>query len=448
MNQLFKDWKALIMLAIPMIIASLSDILLNAVNTGFVGQLGTVSLASVLTAGAIYSVITTLIGALAVGFQIIAARQFGAGDREEVSKTFLHMAVLIFIAVLISILILWFCRPIVQMISSDPAVVNEAITFLRVRMIGLVFFGAALICRMTLDASKQSKWGMYSSLVSNIFNAIGDYFLIFGVGQLQPMGIQGAALSSSIANLIGFLFFVWVLWRIKPIPLPSIKLVRSQFSSILRLSSPEMLNSTFDYVGNLLFTAVIGILGTSMLAGGRITFMFVMILFHITLIMGFALQITMGNMIGKGDLQSMKRVFTNGRLLSLAISFVLGTLVAVGSRGLLSIFSTSLEVIQDTVGAIIVLAITVPLMAWTNVNTAAMRAHSNTKWVMYINLSAVWLVQLPIGWLVGIYLNGGLVGVYTGYLCYFLVRAVVSHFFAIRLINNKLQPKIEGIRVR
>ena len=65
-------------------------------------------------------------------------------------------------------------------------------------------------------------------------------------------------------------------------------------------------------------------------------------------------------------------------------------------------------------------------MALTTASTAGLRALGHTAWVMYANVATVWLVELPVAWIFGVWLGLGLPGLFAGYVAYFVVRSAVS----------------------
>jgi MATE family multidrug resistance protein len=430
MQRIVSQWWVLLGLVLPMIASSLSDISMNFVDTAIVGHLGTIGLASVADASTIYSLVVETIAAGAIGYQIIAARQFGARNDERVSLLFSNAMIGLVLLATVGIVILWSGYSLVKFIDADPQVISGAVTFLRYRSPGLLFFAVAFLLTMTCQAARRTRLIMYVALVANIVNAALSYLLVFGAGPLPKMGIAGSALASSIADLCSLLLLGWVVFRKHLLIFERPAWRGDEITEMLRLSGPEILNCLLDYSGNLIFVFVVGLAGTAALAGGRIGFTLLIILFVVAMNFGIGIQILMGYSIGQCDWTEVRSRLYSGRILTAGVFAVLGVGLLFWPRMIAYVFTSSTPVVDFAANAILAVGVLAPLMAWTACHVGALRALGYTKWVLYSNVAAVWIVQLPLGWLVGIHLNFGLGGVYCGYIAYFLVRAIVSHYLA------------------
>jgi putative MATE family efflux protein len=439
------EWKSLLKLAWPILGASLSQLVLGITNTFYLGRLGESSLASIATAIPIYSILLQGLFAAVMGHQIIAARQFGAGDKDHVRLSFVNSGAILLLLGGASVAISWFSAPIASLISGDPTVVNGAIQYLRYRSPSLVLASTGFLIQRTFDTKLQTKWGLYSSLLSNILNIPLNYALIFGIATIPAMGIAGAGLGDTLASLSGMLLLATLFVKLRPIPLRPIILQWNEIRELLRLSGPEIINSVLDYSGGFVFAIVVGVLGTASLAGSRISYQFLIILFTIATSFGVGIQILIGRNYGKKDFAGMMNHLREGRNFLVWILAASAVCLAVLSGQIARFFTSSQPVISAAIPALIVVAISTPLMAPTVAYVAGLRAVGRTKWVMYSNLGATWFVELPTSWLFGIVLGLGLAGVYAGYATYFIARAVAGRYLANRAMNET-EAKLLSVR--
>lgn len=445
-RRFFSEGRLLVGVALPLVAASLSEVALNLADTAFVGRLGANGLASVATATAVYSVVVQVLIASAIGYQILAARSFGVGDREKVGNILLHATAVTIPISVIGMALLWFSSPLVSRIISNPEVIEETVAFLRYRSPSLFFFAIALLLRMTLDSARQTRWGMYSAFSANTSNVLFNYLLIFGVGPFPKLGVAGSALGSTLATFLSLLVIVLAFFQTRPVARPRFSFRIDRFMKLLRLSSPEMFNSLIDYSGNLVFVALVGMLGVNALASGRVSFVVLMVLLVAALNFGIGVMILLGNSLGKGDLEELRTHLKYDRFVVLALLMVPGIAVAVWPEAIVKLFTPSTQVIQEAAGAVVVVGLSVPLMVWTAVYTGALRAFGRTTWVMYSNLSAVWVVQLPVAWLLGVHLGLGLTGAYLGFAAYFFARALLSNYLLARILSKtELATEIKPI---
>lgn len=442
LKQVFADWRALLSLCIPMLIASLSEMILNLTDTAFIGRLGASDLAAVSIATAIYAVFIQILAALGIGYQIVAAKSFGEGNKSHVSLSLFHTAMIMIMMGIVFFLLLWCSGGLLNFYTSDPDTIRGALVYLQFRSPSILFFSILILLRMTFDSNRQTKPGMYITMIMAGLNILLDYLLIFGIGIFPEMGIAGAALASTIATFTGLILFIMMTIRSKIINLPEFKFKAKEGLRIVKLSGPEMINAALDYSGNLIFVLVISMLGTSALAGGRLSTLVLMTFFIVALNFGMGVQILMGRKLGENKITDMERILKNNRLFMLTFLAFFGLFIIIWPKIILLILTNSSEVIEASIGAVTVIGFTMPFIGWTTIYVGALRSLGKTKEVMYTNLSSIWLIQLPVAWMAGIYLGHGLAGVYAGFFAYFLVRAILSHLlfnmhFKKRFIEEK-----------
>ncbi len=431
-----EDWYRLLHLVVPMLTASLSDILLSFADTAIVGRLGVTQLAAVAVAAAFLSVITQVLYAAAIGYQITVARQLGAGERERAGASLRHAGLLLLPLGALGMTILLLSRPLVSLLAGDPSVAREAYVYLTIRSPALVLLALAVLVRMTFDADRQPRWGMNAALLSNVVNVALSYGLVFGVGPLPALGLAGAALGSTLASGIYLGYLARAFSRYPVVPLARFPWDRSLAEHMVRLSGPEVVNALLDYVGNLMFVWVTGLLGAVALAGGRIAFIVLLIFFTISMTFGVGIQILMGRSLGKGDLASASRLLLSGRTLTLLLMTIPAAALIVWPRVVVRIFTENPVVVDEGATAIQLVGLLLPMMAWTTAHVGALRALGRTKQNMYVNVISIWAVQIPVAWLLGVRFGLGLGGIYLGFVAYFLVRALWSHLLAVRALQQ------------
>lgn len=439
------DWAAYAGLVWPMIISSLGHLLLSVVDTAIVGRAGTVDIAGVSAAAAVYSVVSQSLGAAIIGYQVIAARRFGAGDHGGVGTAWWHAAALAFPLTLIGLALIWL-SPLTSFVSRDESVLAVANAYLWYRGFGLPLFVLTLLLHSTCDASGQTRWGMYAALLSNSFNIVLTYALVFGPGPFPAMGGPGSGLASSISAGIALSFLVAVsIWKQFPglLSLPSVRWNWEEAAGILRLSVPELLSSLLDYTGTLVFFALAGRLGIVQLAGSRIAFSVLLVLFTISMCFGNGLQILSARALGAGDRHRVPLLLRNDGLLAVLVVGLAGVAMAAFPVPFARLFTNDAELIAQTLGALRVVGLTTPVMIWATCATGILRALKRSKWVMYINVLSVWAIELPVAWVFGLYLGLGAAGLFTGYFAYFVVRAVWTHLLVHHfMVNAEREAKV------
>jgi len=200
--------RALWAIAVPIVLAELSETIVEATDTAFLGRFGTLELAAVGLGAAIYEVTVFLTFGLADGIQIVAARRAGQERPQAVGDAFFHGASLLVatsIAVLL-FLLLGAQHVTAWLIRSDAvrAGVNA--------YVGILAYAAVFHClNMAYSALYvgigRTRVLIGATLALALTNVVCDYLLIFGHAGLPRLGLRGAAFGSLLAETTGFLYF-------------------------------------------------------------------------------------------------------------------------------------------------------------------------------------------------------------------------------------------------
>lgn len=195
--------------AYPMILGSLSNSLLNVVDTAFVGRLGAVALGATAIGATYYLIFSLLCIGLASGAQIVIARRFGAKEYPAIGEVFIQNGYLMTLFGFGLLLLLEFFTPtILRAIISSDQIYAQTIAFTSYRSWGIVFVALYTIYSSFYIGISRTKVLSYAMMIMTGVNIVLDYGLVFGNLSMPDMGISGAALASALAEFSSFLFIV------------------------------------------------------------------------------------------------------------------------------------------------------------------------------------------------------------------------------------------------
>jgi len=196
----------------PVVIGVLTLISFNVVDTFFVGMLGTDPLAAVsFTFPVTFTVVSLAIG-LGIGTSAIIARKRGSG-REEHAR-FDGTVALSVSALLVAVLALLgylFMDPIFAMLRAQPRLLPYIHDYMSIWFLGAVLLVTPMVGNAVLRAAGDTRTPSLIMASGGLLNAIFDPILIFGLGPIPAMGVQGAALASLISWVIGTVLVLWYL---------------------------------------------------------------------------------------------------------------------------------------------------------------------------------------------------------------------------------------------
>ncbi len=265
------SFKRIWSIAYPIILGSVAQNLINVTDTAFLGRVGEVELGASALGGMFYLVLFMLALGFGTGTQIIISRRHGEGKSHLIGKTFDHaFYFLLPLSLLAFLVLLFFSTSILRAVIQSDEVFHASVAFLKYRMPGIFFVYGHILFRSFYIGIAQTKIITWSTLVMAITNIILDYGLIFGKLGLPQMGLEGAAIASTIAEGITLIFLVAYVLAKKHHK--DYKLFRfEKFDPVLfgrnfRLASPIMIQNFLSFGIWFAFFLVVEKLGQQSLA--------------------------------------------------------------------------------------------------------------------------------------------------------------------------------------
>ena len=198
-------WKV----AYPILISLVMEQMIGLTDTAFLGRVGEVELGASAIAIVYYMVLFMIGFGFSIGAQIIIGRRNGEGNFKDTGKVFWHG--LYFLMGLSGVLIIaselltpW----MMDFMVTSEAINEAAVSYVRWRLPGMVFAFATAMFRAFYVGTTQTKTLTINSVVMVASNVFFNWVLIFGHFGCPAMGITGAAIGSSLAELVSLIFFV------------------------------------------------------------------------------------------------------------------------------------------------------------------------------------------------------------------------------------------------
>ncbi len=188
-------------LAVPTIISMLVTGIYNTADTYFVGQISTQATAAV---GLVFSVMAII---QAFGFFCgqgsgnYISRMLGAGEKKEANEAAsTGFAMALIIGLLFAAVGISFVKPIAVFIGATPTTLSDAVTYMRIILIGAPFMMCQFVINNQLRFQGAAMYAMVGLLCGAVLNIFLDPLLIF----VFHMGVAGAAIATVSGQAISF----------------------------------------------------------------------------------------------------------------------------------------------------------------------------------------------------------------------------------------------------
>jgi putative MATE family efflux protein len=211
-------------LAIPALIAGVSEPILSLTDTAIVGNIdvnATESLAAVGIVGAFISMLIWVLGQTRSAISSIVSQYVGADQLDEVKSL---PAQAIFIITSLSILIILgtfpFAEFIFKLYNASDLILNYCVEYYRIRVFGFPFTLFTIAVFGAFRGLQNTYYPMIIALVGASTNVFLDVILVYGIdGYIEPMNIKGAAYASVIAQCLMAILSAYYLLKKTVIPL-------------------------------------------------------------------------------------------------------------------------------------------------------------------------------------------------------------------------------------
>ncbi|MEZ4884616.1 MAG: MATE family efflux transporter [Chitinophagales bacterium] len=359
-------------IAYPIILGSLAPNIIGLMDTIFLGRVGEIEQGA---CGLIslYYLIPVMLGlGLSRGAQILIARRAGEKRDERigiVASNLLYMEM--FGAVVLFVIVNLFTPYILYILISSQAVYDASLVYLKYRVYGLPFSFFAFVAMalyMGIGRTYIIAWVMGISCIVNVFL---DYALIFGTFGFPEMGIAGAGLASTIAEVVATMFALAYMLYDKNIKRFNIFEFRKPQFPLIRhiavISSPLMVQYLIGMGGWFIFLSLIEKMGERALAISVV--LKIIYTFYSAPAWGFASAANslVSNIIGQRKYKQVLVAINRSTILSFVTTVVPCATLVFFPELILSIFTKDLEVILGAKSVILVLIMIILACSISNV---------------------------------------------------------------------------------
>ena len=199
--------KAVAKMAIPSVISSLVTVVYNMADTFFVGQTGDpLQVAAVSLTNPIFILLMAFANMFGMGGSAVASMALGEHNEKRVknASAFMTYASLV-VGIIVMAVLLIFMKPVLTLFGADAQTYDFARGYVLHISYGAPFVIWSAAASFIVRAEGSSKEAMIGSMIGTVSNIVLDPVFISGFG----MGAAGAAIATTIGNILASLYFVW-----------------------------------------------------------------------------------------------------------------------------------------------------------------------------------------------------------------------------------------------
>jgi len=394
--------RAVILLAIPMMLEMVMESVFAVVDIFFVAGLGADAVAAVGLTEAVITPLYAIAVGLSTGVTAMVSRRIGAGDREAgavVAGQAVWMGLLV--SAIVGAIGLGFAPQILAWMGASNSVIAMGSSYTQIMLGGAITIVFLFLLNAVFRGAGDATIAMRALWLANGINIVLDPCLIYGIGPFPEMGVTGAATATNIGRGIGVLYQLWMLtrgggrvtlgWQHLPIHPPV--LLR-----MLRISAGGMLQYLIATSSWIFMMRLVAPFGSAAVAGYTIGIRVLELTFLPAWGLGNAGATLVGQNLGAGqperaEASAWRAVKYNAVFLtSVAVVFL------AAADFIVPLFSNDPEVIRYGTACMRIIACGFGFYAVGMVLMQAFNGAGDTFTPSWINGICFWLIQIPMAY--------------------------------------------------
>jgi len=423
--------RTMLSIAIPVTLQNLLFSSFTLVDTLMIGSLGDLPLAAVGMAGKWTWFYGIVLFGFTSGAAVFIAQYFGADDRAGIHRTYGLMTIGTMAAAMVfSLLALLVPERIIGLLSSDPEAIKTASVYLRIIALAYPFQALRRSAGTLLQSTQRVVIPFIGAVCSVVTNIVLNAVLIFGLFGFPALGVAGAAIASVTAAIVD-MAVVFVAGYAKRTmvraPLSAMLDINRDFiRQYIRIGAPAMFNETLWALGNLIYSAIYGHMGTEAYAAITV----VRSIEDLTCVGIFGLcsscAVMIGSLIGQKRIEDTKRCAWYHLKLTVILSAVIGLGVVFFRGQIMSLFGVSDVVRVDAASVLLIYGLDMVMRNLPYMMVVGIfRAGGDSKYGLIVDAVTAYLIGIPLTAFAGLVLG---LSVPATYLIMYLVEDVLKVF--------------------
>ncbi|HQW46634.1 MAG TPA: MATE family efflux transporter [Chitinophagaceae bacterium] len=421
--------KAIVLLAIPMILELSLESVFALVDMFFVGKLGKNAIATVGLTESVVTIIYSVAIGLSTAATAIIARRIGEKNKEAASHAAMQSLLVAMICTLIlSTIGVVFAAQILQLMGASPEVIRDGTLFTQIMLGGSVVIILLFLLSGIFRGAGNAAIAMKSLWIASGINIILCPFFIYTL----DMGLKGAAIATTIGRGVGVIYQLYHLMNNSGqlfIKKKHLKIHFATIKSILAIAWP----ATFQFVIASASWIVMSKLvaetgGTNASAGYQIAIRNVVFFILPAWGLSNAAATLVGQNLGAQEINRAKlSVMLTAKYNAYFMAFVT-LLFVIFPVPIISFFTKEKEVIAYGVSALRIIGTGYIFYGIGMVMMQALNGAGDTRTPTIINFVCFWLIQIPLAYLLSTYFQYGPIGVFVSIPIAETLIAIIAYF--------------------
>ncbi|MCI8501074.1 MAG: MATE family efflux transporter [Oscillospiraceae bacterium] len=423
------SFKSLTVIFLPLLVDQAMVAILNIINSSMVSSSGAEAVSAVNMVDSVNLFMVNFFIAVATGGTVVVAQYMGRYEPKKAGEA-AAQAILscTLCALTIGVLIIVFSEPILNLLfgQAEPKVMENARIYLTGCCISYPAFAVFQAVSGALRGMGDTRSSIMLSIGMNVLVVLFNLVFINGMG-LSVLGVTFSLnIARAAAAVAAVVYLLHTKHELQIKPKYFLRFSKSMQKSIMLIGLPSASEQMFFHGGKIITQTFIVSLGTMSMTAYAIS-MSMTILFQVP---GNALNLTImtvvGQCMGAGNVKEAKKFMHSFIIASLVLSTLVALVMLPFTPLLYQMYSPPDGIAYETFMCLLISVVGVPIL-WSMafITPSALRAAGDAKFTSVAAMLSMWIVRVMLGYLLGIVLGYGIIGVVAAMVLEWGVRAVI-----------------------
>lgn len=405
----------------PMTFIMLYEFLIGFCDVYIAGKFGKTAQAAYGFAFQLYFVFIIIGIALSVGIVSVVSRLYASQKTEEfktaVDSSLIIAAVFGFIFGITGVL---FSGDLINILNLPQEIKAYTIPLMKIYSLAFLFDYTLMAANGILRACATIKQSLWIMSIVCAMNIALDFLLAFAT----PLGFKGIALATVISIFTGAVLSLYCIKK----SITRLKFSMSIAKNILNISWPSGLLQVFWQSGALVLFLILSLLparSVEIMAAFTNGLKIESAIFLPAFAFNMANAVVVGNLLGKKEERYAFRGGIITAVMGVAIVGILTIIVMLNAGRVAGLLSDNNIVVTESMKYIYIALLSEPIMAWGVILGGGLNGAGDTKSVMAAVITSVWLVRIPLCYILGIYFGFGAIAVWWSMNASILIQSII-----------------------
>lgn len=408
--------RAILLLAVPMVLEMCMESLFGIVNIFWVARLGEHAVAGVGLTETMLTVLYAVAMGVSMATTAMVARRTGEKDPDGAAVAAVQAVILgLFLSLLTAVPGILYSSGLLRLIGGEPVVVESTHRYTAIMLGSSPSIMLLFLMNAIFRGAGDAAIAMRVLWAANLLNMMLDPCLIYGLGPFPELGITGASVATSISRSFGVVLQLVVLFRGRGRVAVSWAQLRVDFKILRRLSrisATGMLQFLIAHASWVGLVTVIAKSGSAALAGYTIAIRVIVFTLLPSWGLANAAATLVGQNLGAREPDRAEQAVWRTGLYNMCFLGLVGLACIILPEPMIRFFSAEPEVVRYGAQCLRIISYGYVFYAYGMVMVQALNGAGDTVTPTIVNLGCYWMFQIPVAWLLAIHLQFGAVGAF------------------------------------